>query len=63
MDMIVKDCFSNDTMFLDALKDSFISFLNFQPNKAAEIIAKFVDSKLRNSSKVPRTTLQCHAIK
>ncbi|KAJ2960630.1 hypothetical protein NQZ79_g4083 [Umbelopsis isabellina] len=35
----------------DALKDSFTSFLNFQPNKAAEIIARFVDSKLRNSSK------------
>ncbi|KAG2187482.1 hypothetical protein INT44_005171 [Umbelopsis vinacea] len=48
---IVKECFNNDIMFLDALKDSFTSFLNFQPNKAAEIIAKFVDSKLRNSSK------------
>jgi hypothetical protein len=52
MDSIVKACFNNDIMFLDALKDSFTSFLNFQPNKAAEIIAKFVDSKLRNSSKV-----------
>ncbi|KAH8555429.1 Cullin-domain-containing protein [Umbelopsis sp. PMI_123] len=51
MDSTMKGCFNNDTMFLDALKDSFASFLNFQPNKAAEIIAKFVDSKLRNSSK------------
>jgi cullin 4 len=52
MDLIVKECFNKDIMFLDALKDSFTSFLNFQPNKAAEIIAKFVDSKLRNNSKV-----------
>jgi cullin 4 len=52
MDQIVKESFRYDSMFLDALKDSFTSFLNFQPNKAAEIIAKFVDSKLRNSSKV-----------
>lgn len=52
MDSIVIGCFNNDIMFLDALKDSFTSFLNFQPNKAAEIIAKFVDSKLRSSSKV-----------
>jgi cullin-4 len=58
MDGIVKDCFGNDSMFLEALKDSFGSFLNFQPNKAAEIIAKFVDSKLRISSKV--TDAPCH---
>lgn len=52
MDQLVKQSFGNDQLFLDALKDSFTSFLNFQPNKAAEIIARFVDSKLRNSSKV-----------
>ncbi|KAG2176227.1 hypothetical protein INT43_005461 [Umbelopsis isabellina] len=51
MDQLVKQGFCNDQLFLDALKDSFTSFLNFQPNKAAEIIARFVDSKLRNSSK------------
>jgi cullin-4 len=59
MDSTVKGCFNNDTMFLDALKDSFASFLNFQPNKAAEIIAKFVDSKLRNSSKVVEFFMRC----
>ncbi|KAG2216875.1 hypothetical protein INT45_009406 [Circinella minor] len=51
LDEIVHDCFDNDDMFLNALKESFEAFVNSRRSKPAELLAKFIDSKLRASSK------------
>ena len=50
-DRIVTKCFLNNDKFAVALKDSFESFINTRQNKPAEMIAKFVDSKLRAGNK------------
>ncbi|KAI9493546.1 ubiquitin-protein ligase, cullin 4 [Zychaea mexicana] len=51
LDEIVRDCFCSDDMFLHALKESFEGFVNSRRAKPAELLAKFIDSKLRASSK------------
>ena len=51
LDRIVSNCFMNNDKFAVALKDSFESFINTRQNKPAEMIAKFVDSKLRAGNK------------
>ena len=51
LDRIVSNCFMNNEKFAVALKDSFESFINTRQNKPAEMIAKFVDSKLRAGNK------------
>jgi len=51
LDRIVQVCFLNNEKFVVALKDSFESFINQRQNKPAEMIAKFVDSKLRAGNK------------
>ena len=51
LDRIVTKCFLNNDKFAVALKDSFESFINTRQNKPAEMIAKFVDSKLRAGNK------------
>lgn len=38
--------------FLLTFQDAFESFINKRPNKPAELIAKFVDTKLRAGNKV-----------
>ncbi|KAI8145398.1 Cullin-domain-containing protein [Fennellomyces sp. T-0311] len=55
LDEIVRDCFHNDDMFLHALKDSFETFVNSRRAKPAELLAKFIDSKLRANSKQKNT--------
>ncbi|KAI9267908.1 Cullin family-domain-containing protein [Phascolomyces articulosus] len=55
LDEIVRDCFNNDEMFLNALKESFEAFVNSRRAKPAELLAKFIDSKLRASSKQKNT--------
>ena len=47
MDCIVNTCFANTDKFLLTLKDAFEHFINQRQNKPAELIAKFVDGKLR----------------
>ena len=51
LDRIVTKCFLNNDKFAVALKDSFESFINTRQNKPAEMIAKFVYSKLRAGNK------------
>eukprot|EP00002_Diphylleia_rotans_P008178 TRINITY_DN1791_c0_g2_i3.p1 TRINITY_DN1791_c0_g2~~TRINITY_DN1791_c0_g2_i3.p1 ORF type:complete len:729 (+),score=166.26 TRINITY_DN1791_c0_g2_i3:90-2276(+) len=51
IDRITKDCFSSHEIFVHATKDSFESFVNSRQNKPAELIAKFIDSKLRSGNK------------
>ncbi|GAA5805708.1 hypothetical protein HPULCUR_011232 [Helicostylum pulchrum] len=51
LDNILKNCFDNDKLFQNALKESFEYFMNTRGNKPAEMIARFVDSKLKISAK------------
>ena len=51
LDNILKLCFRNNDKFVTSLKDAFESYINQRQNKPAEMIAKFVDSKLRAGNK------------
>lgn len=52
MDQVVNHCFQKNDKFVNSLKEAFEHFINQRPNKPAELIAKFVDSKLRAGNKV-----------
>ena len=52
LDLIMSECFESNSQFIIAMKESFESFINIRQNKPAELIAKFVDSKLRAGNKV-----------
>jgi len=52
LDLIMCDCFESNSHFITSMKESFESFINIRQNKPAELIAKFVDSKLRAGNKV-----------
>lgn len=47
----LNDCWLNNEKFSHALKDSFEYFINQRANKPAELIAKYIDSKLRSGNK------------
>lgn len=51
MDTVVNHCFQKNEKFVNSLKEAFEHFINQRPNKPAELIAKFVDSKLRAGNK------------
>lgn len=51
MDAIVNTCFANTDKFMLTLKEAFEHFINQRQNKPAELIAKFVDGKLRAGNK------------
>nr|CAG4647689.1 EOG090X01NX [Moina brachiata] len=48
---IVFSCFGRNERFVNGLKEAFENFINQRLNKPAELIAKFVDSKLRAGNK------------
>jgi len=48
---IVVTCFQNNEKYNNSLKESFENFINQRLNKPAEMIAKFIDSKLRAGNK------------
>ncbi|XKL62754.1 hypothetical protein PGB90_002587 [Kerria lacca] len=51
MDNIVGTCFLKNEKFSNSLKEAFEHFINLRPNKPAELIAKFIDNKLRAGNK------------
>ncbi|KAK2719883.1 cullin-4B-like [Artemia franciscana] len=51
MDNVVNNCFWKNEKFVNSVKDSFETFVNQRQNKPAEMIAKFVDTKLRTGNK------------
>ncbi|XP_044764848.1 cullin-4A [Coccinella septempunctata] len=51
MDSVVQICFNRNEKFSNSLKEAFEYFINQRTNKPAELIAKFVDSKLRAGNK------------
>uniref|UniRef100_A0A915CQ81 Cullin N-terminal domain-containing protein n=1 Tax=Ditylenchus dipsaci TaxID=166011 RepID=A0A915CQ81_9BILA len=51
LDEIISTCFKGNEKYTQAEKDAFDYFINTRPNKPAELIAKFMDSKLRTGNK------------
>lgn len=51
LDCIIDDAFMKSEKFVNSMRDAFEAFINRRPNKPAELIAKFVDSKLRAGNK------------
>lgn len=51
LDIIMAECFMGNEPFIVSMKESFESFINRRQNKPAELIAKFVDTKLRAGNK------------
>jgi len=47
----ISECWNNNEKFAHALKDSFEYFINQRTNKPAELIAKYVDNRLRAGNK------------
>ncbi|MBN3281835.1 CUL4B protein, partial [Polyodon spathula] len=50
-DQITEACFQKNEKFINSMKESFETYINKRPNKPAELIAKYVDSKLRAGNK------------
>lgn len=50
-DEVLSQCFANDGSFKDAAREGFEHFINQRANKPAEMIAKFVDLKLKAGNK------------
>uniref|UniRef100_A0A671N242 Cullin-4B n=1 Tax=Sinocyclocheilus anshuiensis TaxID=1608454 RepID=A0A671N242_9TELE len=51
VDHIIDVCFMRNEKFVNGMKEAFETFINKRPNKPAELIAKYVDSKLRAGNK------------
>uniref|UniRef100_A0A914UGW7 Cullin-4 n=1 Tax=Plectus sambesii TaxID=2011161 RepID=A0A914UGW7_9BILA len=51
LDAIIVECFNGTEKFSQAEKDAFDNFINQRVNKPAELIAKFMDGKLRSGNK------------
>jgi len=51
VDNVISECFMKNEKFVNSMKESFESFINLRQNKPAELIAKYVDSKLRAGNK------------
>ncbi|KAH0512310.1 Cullin-4B [Microtus ochrogaster] len=51
VDHIIDTCFLKNDKFINAMKEAFETFINKRPNKPAELIAKYIDSKLRAGNK------------
>ena len=51
LDRIIKDCFNSNEKFVQAEKDAFSYFINTKPNKPAELIAKYMDIKMKAVNK------------
>ena len=51
MDLVISQCFKKNEKFSNSVKEAFEFFINQRANKPAELIAKFVDSKLKAGNK------------
>ncbi|XP_035581771.1 cullin-4B-like isoform X2 [Zalophus californianus] len=51
IDFIIETSFLKHEKFIVAMKGAFETFINKRPNKPAELLAKYVDSKLRAGNK------------
>ncbi|KAF9174394.1 Cullin-4B [Mortierella sp. AD010] len=51
VDEVVSKCFQSSDLFLNVLKECFESFVNTRQNKPAELVAKYLDLRLRSGNK------------
>lgn len=51
LDNIVHKCFDHNEKYVNSLREAFEYFVNQRSNKPAELIAKYVDLKLRSGNK------------
>eukprot|EP00118_Oscarella_pearsei_P010944 m.69926 g.69926 ORF g.69926 m.69926 type:complete len:105 (+) comp35648_c0_seq7:1268-1582(+) len=51
LDEILRIAFQQNEKFVNSLRDSFEVFINKRLNKPAELIAKYVDGKMRSGNK------------
>ncbi|CAO3575148.1 unnamed protein product [Mortierella alpina] len=51
VDEVVSQCFQSSDLFLNVLKECFESFVNTRQNKPAELVAKYLDLRLRSGNK------------
>ena len=51
MDEVLTQAFARNESFGNTLKDSFEHFINSRPNRPAELIAKFIDARLKTGNK------------
>uniref|UniRef100_A0AC34FG36 Cullin family profile domain-containing protein n=1 Tax=Panagrolaimus sp. ES5 TaxID=591445 RepID=A0AC34FG36_9BILA len=51
LDNLIVQCFDHNDKFVQAEKDAFAYFVNTRPSKPAELIAKYMDSKMRAANK------------
>lgn len=51
VDQVIKGSFENDFDMIRVSRDSFVSFINSRKNKPAEMIAKFIDQKMKLGNK------------
>lgn len=51
LDNIVRNCFDHNEKYVNSLREAFEYFVNQRSNKPAELIAKYVDMKLRSGNK------------
>lgn len=49
---IIREAFNDDSEFARVSRDAFSVFINARQNKPAEMIAKFIDAKMRAGNKV-----------
>lgn len=56
LDLILDKSFQRNDTLTYSLKESFEYFINTRPNKPAELIAKFIDSKLKSGGANKRMT-------
>ncbi|KAJ8946959.1 hypothetical protein NQ314_008760 [Rhamnusium bicolor] len=47
LDDIVENCFKGNDIFNDIIRNSFVKFINNKQNKPAQLLAKYIDVKLR----------------
>jgi hypothetical protein len=52
MDEVVSKCFQSSELSLNVLKECFELFVNTRHNKPAELVAKYLDARLRSGNKV-----------
>lgn len=48
---LITTSFASDDLFRSSLRDGFSSFINKRQNKPAEMIAKFIDAKMKSGNK------------
>lgn len=51
LDSIVSECFQSNEKFTQCVREAFENFISLRQNKPAEMIAKYLDNKLREGNK------------